>query len=228
MRNNGYKWYVLFVFFITATSVSATRKKFIWNWNQTDKVMPQYVYDSIKNFYKNRRESDDGVLFGLHGKGFQKEKNKIDGVYFFKALISHDPKYMMIIYNDSVHIIESLSAGGISAEIAMFFKERKVDLDFTQEVYSRTYEFLFDEYEAVVIQDDRKQKTIYFENSDEQLSFIMSKANQKKAIKYSTLIKECPTNIENLPYYILTQHLYEETLIILFGMLSHNISYSSL
>lgn len=224
MKNNVKNWLVLILILtISSNMVQSSRRKFIWNWNQTNKMMPQYVCDSINNFFKDGK--NDGVLFTLRGEGLYSETNNIDGIYNFRAFLSHAPKYMLVICNSQVYIIRSLSAEGICAEISRFIKKTNINAVFTQKLYDKIYEFLFNEYEAVEIQNNRKQQTVYFNSADEKLMFIRKRANERNTIRVAEKIKNNKSDIEDLPYYIITEHLYEESLILLFGILSNNIKY---
>lgn len=218
MKNTIRFLIVVFFSFFYCHSSLAGHKKFVWQWNQTNKAMPEYVKDSVNNYFM--KQNRNGYAFTIWGTGVSADKKNIDGVYQFRLFVTHQPMHLMIIYQESIYIIESLTVPGIIAEMCRFIEKTKPDRHFCQNIYNVFYATLFDEYEACKIEDG-KYIPIYFNNEIEKQQHIKTLSRTDLILNLSAKMLENNSVVSDFPYYILTQNLNEEECILLLGIIKN-------
>ena len=178
MNKYIYTFVVLFLFFCQCLG-QETRKYMVWQWNQTNKSMTQYVKDSICNYFNKNHQ--DSIPFTLWGEGVSEEKDCIDGIYQFRLFLTHQPTHLLIIYHSQIYIIKSIRVSGVIAEMCRFITTNAPEKRFTQELFRVFYNSLFEEYEGI-IEENQKYQIVSFTDEKEKLDFLWSKARKKEVL----------------------------------------------
>lgn len=214
------KKFTFFIFFVCSmflfqNEVFASKKKVVWKWNQTNKVMPQCVKDSISSYFKRYNED---YLFTMWGDGFSTDKKDIDGIYKFRLFASHQPMHFMIIHNNAIYIMECLTVQGIMAEMCRLIDTHKMDNKLSDEVYKFIYKTLLDEYESYDTETG-VYNSKFFCNEAEKTNYLWLKSRKEIVIQLSEQMMD-NSFINNFPYYIITKNLNEEECILILGIIA--------
>lgn len=217
MKKHIYTFAVLFLFSCQCQG-QETRKYMVWQWNQTNKEMPQGVKDSICGFFRENHR--DSIPFTLWGEGISEVKDSIDGIYQFRLFLTNQPKHLLIIYHSHIYIIKSIGASGFIAEMCRFIVDNAPERNFAQELFRVFYNSLFEEYEGLIKENDKYQ-TVSFANEKEKLEFLWSKSRKKEVLNIAKKITEKKVVAIDFPYYILTKNLNDEEIILVLGMIAN-------
>ncbi len=218
------KKYCHFIFIIIFSLVCynlvmASDKKVHWKWNQTNKVMPKCVKDSICNFYK--RHGREGYPFTMWGTGVSIDNKDIDGIYQFRLFVTHQPVHLMIIHQRRIYIMESISVSGIIAEMCRFIDENELFEKFRQETYNVFYNTMLEQYEGYKVENGR-YISMCFDNETEKISYMWSRSRRELVLQLSSKMLKDASSIRYFPYYILTDNLNEEECILILGIIANN------
>ncbi|MDO4161333.1 MAG: hypothetical protein Q4D41_12855 [Prevotellaceae bacterium] len=193
-----------------------TQEKVKIEWNKTDRILPSNVQDSIIAFYNSIDK--DGSVFVLSGNGINEDKSNTDGIYTFKALISHDPVRMLIIYNHDVSIVRSTHPMGVAAEVCRYAKAKGIDDNFFKEICKSCFNYFVDDYQTVELINGKYNK-VYFPNKEESLDYMIKNSNIELVYNTYNELKSKDNIKDELLYSILIKELNKEETILLLGLI---------
>lgn len=194
------------------------RKKVTLNWNHTNKELPNFVHDSIQNFYKSL---DKEGLFFIYGEGINEDKNNIDGIYSCCFFSSHSRPHILIIFQNRICIIRGYDFEDIISEISRFVNNYGIDHNFFKQICLNCFEYLVDEYEPNWLQCKENPK-VQNGNRTDVINYLWQNVNEEAVLKKYQKIKDSK-DIDIIIKNLLDLELNTEEKILLLGLIGGKV-----